>query len=193
MRWMVLGASPSAPDNYRRPDVDIVAAAGDSIQLCRPDYYFIGEERSLDLYVEERAAARAAGTKVVVAEPLLKRLAERNIDFPHDEVIEYCPGNYMHAWRIWIPGRYARMCAGGLAFQWAANHGATEIHMVGMEGYTGQVDYFTGQHGNAKGPRMTEEAYGPLMQRVADKLPQVQFIMYGTPRYQFEGRNVSHG
>ncbi len=47
-RWMILGSSPTAPDHYKTPDVDKVAAAGDAIKMVPvPDYFFIAEAAAL--------------------------------------------------------------------------------------------------------------------------------------------------
>ena len=65
-RWMVLGGSPSAPDHFEAPAVDVVATAGDGLRLCKqPDYHFIGEPLGLWRLEREIDVAHDAGTKVV--------------------------------------------------------------------------------------------------------------------------------
>ncbi len=248
MKWMVLGSSPTAREFYGHPEVDLIGAAGDAITLCRPDYYFVAELRSLVMFVEERAAARKAGTKVILSEtrvgnvggppprcpPEAKKLEsewrdikraslngeidrdrlaeiERHLielgswvledvgtrgshifDFPHDGWMEYVDTGATHlgAYKAWEPGLYCQAVAGILALQYAVNHGATEVHMVGMEGYTGGVDYFTGKRGAERGAKYFREAWAPHTQRIVDKCPEIQFFVYGNPTYPLEGNNV---
>ena len=157
---MVLGASRSAAQFYEVPVVDVVASAGDAILLQRPDWYFLAEERSLDLFESERAEARMLGTKVVLNGQLRKKIRNKfgeNFIFPCDEYInEFTNGSVMSSYKRYRPGHYAHTFAGGFALQWAVNHGATEVHMFGMKGYTGGVDYFDGRYGNATGPKRTK-------------------------------------
>ncbi len=194
-RWMVLGASPSAPQFHTVPNVDVVVSAGDGILLQRPDYYILTEEVSLRRYHDERYEARALGTKVIIRDGLRSVFRDKfgsDFDFPCDGYIsDFTNGSYQHSHKWYEPGRYAHCCAGILALQWAVNHGATEVHMVGMEGYTGGVDYFNGNHGNDKSARVTQSAFGPLTQRIVETHPDVQFTAYGDLKYSLDGDNVS--
>ena len=194
-RWMVLGASRSAAQFYEVPVVDVVASAGDAILLQRPDWYFLAEERSLDLFESERAEARMLGTKVVLNGQLRKKIRNKfgeNFIFPCDEYInEFTNGSVMSSYKRYRPGHYAHTFAGGFALQWAVNHGATEVHMVGMEGYTGGVDYFDGRYGNDRGAKTTKRSYCHLIQRIVDTHPCVQFFAYGKLVYSLDGDNVS--
>lgn len=194
-KWLVLGASPSAPDFYKIPDVDFITSAGDAILLCRPDWYFVNERRSLDLHKQERAEARAKGTRVVIQRSfrkLIKYHDDSNFCFPYDDCIEdFSYGSIWRSHEYWTPGRYSQSSSGCLALQWAVNHGATEVHMVGMEGYTGGVDYFTGTKGSELGARWTHESYGPLVQRIIETSPDIQFTMYGEPLYQLKAENLT--
>ncbi len=194
-RWMVLGASPSAPEFHMIPDIDVVASAGDGILLQRPDYYFLTEEISLDLFESERFEARMLGTKVVLNGQLRKKIRSKfgeNFVFPCDEYIdEFSDGSYMSSYKRYRPGQYAHACAGCLALQWAVNHGATEVHMVGMEGYAGGVDYFDGRRGNDGSAKATRQSYRHLIQRIVDTHLDIKFFAYGKLVYSLDGDNVS--
>jgi hypothetical protein len=63
--------------------------------------------------------------------------------------------------------------------------------MIGLEGYTGGVDYFNGNQGNMKSARVTQSNYGPLVQRIVETHPDVQFTAYGDLKYSLTGDNVS--
>ena len=192
---MVLGASPSAPEFHKVPNVDVVASAGDGILLQRPDYYILTEEVSLRRYHDERYEARALGTKVIIRDGLREVFRTKmgsSFDFPCDGYIsDFTSGSYQRSHKCYTPGKYAHSCAGCLALQWAVNHGATEVHMVGMEGYTGGIDYFNGNQGNDKSARVTQSNYGPLVQRITETHPDVQFTAYGDLKYSLTGDNVS--
>lgn len=199
MRWMILGASPSAPDYHRVPDVDVVASAGDAILLRRPDFFFVVEEESMFRYEKERAFARLLGTKVVIKEDLLGDFMERarkkgvinyEYKYPYDEAIP-CIGKmaFERSWKRWKPGRYVASCAGLLAMQYAVNHNACEIHMIGMQGYSDGIDYFNGRRGTKGGARYTRVAYEPLVKKIISLSPNVTFIQYGKPLYRVGGPN----
>ena len=194
-RWMVLGASPSAPEFHTVPNVDVVVSAGDGILLQRPDYYILTEEVSLRRYHDERHKARALGTKVIIRDGLRSVFRDKmgsDFDFPCDGYIsDFTNGSYKHSHKWYVPGKYAHSCAGCLALQWAVNHGAIEVHMVGLEGYTGGVDYFNGNQGNDLSARVTQSNYGPLVQRIVETHPDVQFTAYGDLKYSLTGDNVS--
>jgi hypothetical protein len=192
---MVLGASPSAPSYFEIPDVDVIASAGAAILLYRPDWYFIFERDPLWLHEDRLKDARANGTKVVVNggwREYIKKTKGEDYEYPCDEWIDdYCYGGVFNSHRHWTPGIYAQTVGGCLALQWAVNHGAKEVHIVGLEGYTGEVDYFTGERGNATGLRLTRKGYGPLMQKIISLSPDIQFIVYGELKYPLDGDNVS--
>ena len=141
-RWMVLGASPCAAECHCIPEVDAVAAAGASILIHRPDFYFIYENDALWKHMDELAEARQLGTKVILGWNLwdtLKHSTPPIYDYPCDDYLplKKCI-NSKEPEKAWKPGVYVPICGGGLALQWAVNHGASEIHLVGMEGYRGR-------------------------------------------------------
>lgn len=113
--------------------------------------------------------------------------------FPHDEWMEFndIGATFIESWKVWEHGMYCQSNAGILALQWAVNHGATEVHMVGMEGYTGGIDYFTGEKGNDKSAMYFRQTFWPHTQRIVDKCPDIQFITYGKMNYPLKGNNVS--
>lgn len=193
-RWMVLGASPSAQEY--KPVVDCVAGAGKSLLFYRPDYYFIVEVQSLWLHPTELASARAKGTKIVIKKFLIPHVIEKlqaegkySGDYPHDFAIDLKDN-----WEDWEPGIYVDSFSGAVALQWAVNHEATEIHLVGCEGYRGPEynDYCDGTKTNKHGKTKSEKEYVPLLQRIVEKCPKIKFFAYGNTTYKLKGENVSH-
>lgn len=195
-RWMILGASPSAQDNCLLPVVDFVAGAGKSILFYRPDYYFIIERRSLWLHPEELKLARVNGTKVIVRKFLIPNVIEKlqaegkySGDYPHDFAI-----NLKNDWKDWEPGDYVNANSGAVALQWAINHGATEIHLVGCEGYRGpgHIDYCDGTASNKHNKQRSEKEYVPLLKKIIKKCPEIKFFVYGNSTYKLKNENVTH-
>jgi len=210
---MVLGSSPTAPDHYQTPDVDVVATAGDGITLWpQPDYHFIGEPLGLWRLEDLIEAAHSKGTKVVFGKDMERCIRKKlglslsrkrvpatkdqrrsgrhnHHNYPVDHVIKR-----RHLRSHWVPGEFTQICSGGLAFQYAVmTPDVSEIHMVGLEGYTGGEDYFTGQKGTPEGKLLNTAVYGPLVQSIVSQCPQIQFITYGELRYPLEGGNVTRG
>ncbi len=191
----MLGASPSAP-TYCDIEVDAVASSGDGIRLRRPDFYFVDEQEALWRYEDEQAKARAAGTKVILSEHLRQVIRSEKgpvYQYPCDLMMKQYPISYFSSHRIWVRGITVPMCGGGLALQFAVNHGGKDIHLVGLEGYRGEghKDYFTGQMGNSLGIKYTKVVYGPFVRKVVTRLQDVHFTFYGDLSYEVEGDNVT--
>lgn len=190
MKWMVLGASPSAAD-YHGIKVDVVIGAGASIKLREPDYYMIVEEQALFFYYQQVLIARACGMKVVITETMqactIGRMYLRDISYPHDIVIDAV----QNAPDPWVPGDIHFTAGGGVALQFALVNGATEIHMVGMEGYlAGGKDYFTGESSTEDQEIHSHTVYEPLLRRIVEQSPDVEFVTYGKLNYPLVGDNV---
>lgn len=201
---MVLGASPTAPKYHTVPEVDVVIAAGDGILLQRPDFIVITEERCLFNHLDKQKEYQAQGTKVILHDLLVRDRAgapsgamtraykeghvEEGFKYPYDELVR-CSGKpapmfqFKKAWTLWKPGGCVICCSGMVALQYALNHGATELHMVGMEGYTGGVDYFSGRKSNRFAHLLTRDTYRNLYNRIIAALPDIQFIHYGKPLF----------
>lgn len=190
MKWMVLGSSPSAPYYFGSIQSDRVISSGDGILLIRPDYYLVNEYNALDRHETIRLRCQAQGTKVLVSDYVD---LHKHLGYAVDEVIPLLvPGEDLdNSWKRWEPGRYVFSVSGAVGLQYAVNHGATEIHMVGMEGYTGGADYFTGQIGHQGAKVFTTTSYAPLLRLIVSKCPGVQFITYGDLVYDLSGPNVT--
>ena len=176
MRWMVLGASPTAP-NYCDLDVDVVIAAGDGITLRHPDYYIVCEPRGMNRYIRRRKDERRLGMKVIVTHHF------GGCKFPYDIVVNVVA---VYDSSNWHRGQYMAGPSGVLGLQYAVNNGATEVHLVGMEGYTSNADYFTGMSSTPNDIQTIRE-FPALMQGIVDACPDIDFHIYGNPIYTLKG------
>jgi len=204
MRWMVLGSSPSAPEHHNTPDVDVSISSGDGILLRSPTYYLIVEESAIWRHPKERQRAQNDGTKVLLTDNLVNSVRgakfQKFLDrtskymFPYDELVRCNVPIRKNSWKSWRRGSYIRSCSGVVALQYAINHGATDIHMVGMEGYTALEgpQYFNGQPANNKSHRFAQMCHFPLTQRIIAQCPDVSFTTYGRLTYDLFGDNVTH-
>lgn len=203
-RWMVLGSSPSAPEHCNTPEIDFTISSGDGIILRHPDYYFIMEESALWRRVDERYEAQRNGTKIVLSQYLVQLLRGKKYQdfldrthqklFPYNELIRFDPLSRPETWKTWRRGNYVAACSGVLCLQFAVNHGATEIHMVGMEGYApGDVsNYFTGAKCAPRSVRLCSQVYHPLTQRIINKCVDINFYTYGYLVNVLQGKNVTY-
>lgn len=96
----------------------------------------------------------------------------------------------------WKPGAYS--CAGktgALALQYAIANGAQEIHIVGFDGYRSSegacvIDTYDGAFGPETGADQTRDEYGPMIQRIMHRTPEVEYVFYGEPTYKLQGVNL---
>lgn len=172
-RWLILGSGPSAPDWYDkvRPLVDKVATCNAGIELCpQPDVYALCEAATFPMYAEQYRKARETGTRVITIDcvgPANKR--------DMDEVLPVL-GPDIFDMETWEKGVYRNgVTTGSILVQYAVNNGATEVHLVGFEGYHAK----TGPGQFVK----TNNYQGPLFYRMAAVCPEVQFTFYGRPLY----------
>ena len=194
MKWMVLGSSPTAAKYCTAVEVDRVVSAGEALTLRRPDVYIIAEINRLHTHEKLKREIRKKGTLIYVSGCIYSHI-EKHLDgqYPCDGYLPCVIDNEKH-WNRWEPGLYVMTCSGATAVQYAVNHGAEEIHLVGMEGYRGpgEVTYFTGEKGSEQGVKFLREMYAPLMQLIVSSCPEIQFFTYGQMEYDLAGENVTH-
>jgi hypothetical protein len=152
-------------------ECDVTATCNDGIHLIPiPDYYAVMENECLAKYKPQYELARKCGTVLLISD----RVAGRD-QMDMDEVLPVM-GPEEYDVDTWGPGIYRQgMTTGSFLVQYAANHGAREIHLVGFDGYhkrAGPVELIK-----------TECYQGPLFARMAEVMPETQFIFYGRPRY----------
>ena len=93
------------------------------------------------------------------------------------------PGRFSY-----VRGRCTQSCSsGGLALQWVLNRGATDVRVVGCEGYRSNKfkiveDYFDGEMGVRKGALNTDKQ-AKLIRSCIAACPDVKFTFYGDLAY----------
>lgn len=198
-RWMCMGASMCAP-KYKDLDVDYVTSAGDAIALRKPHYYMLHESANLKRYVKLMQRYRSTDddggfrTTICITDGLLN---QKGWWKEYDEVLPLCTHERVPSWLIWDawePGKYCPGMTGLLAVQYAVNHGAREVHLVGMEGYTGKDDYFMGWPTSMWCLKEFKgcHPYSHMMRRIVRLSPQCRFICYGQMTYNLPYANVEY-
>jgi len=210
--WMVLGSSPTAPTYHSIPEVDYVIASGDGIMLRDPDFYMMIEKSALHRHIKLYYTAQQRGhTKILITDhieiyarqakymdKLVKLgLRDANNNTPiYNERLVIDQFQKPDAWELWKPGNMFYAASGIMALQYAINQGANEIHMVGLEGYNKEKEFFYFNSEDSAGPlpnvgSFELQAYShKLTQKMVDLLPDVSFITYGSLNFTLTGQNV---
>ncbi len=201
--WIVAGSSPSA-EQWIGPALDAVPKAkiittnrGSKLFADRqPDVYFFGDEYLDDpeQFKEHRETARklkAKGARIVGLNRTGKVKAAWDIEWI-DEFLTVDVG----PWSPWkfIKGHYTAVRLSGLfCLQYAINHGATSIHLVGMEGYGDDEHYFDDGAVSrvAKDSQLTLKTIQPFTQQLIDRCPDVDFRFYGELNYHIVAGNAT--
>lgn len=185
-KWLVIGAAPSAPDGLQRARsgnaIDVIITTNGGIILePTPNYYFISDTLACKIYQQPAREAAARGTVCLTLLRDKRAMLERGVE-----------------WMQAIPGGhpYEPFQLSGL---WCAEHacrsGATELMLVGMDGYHSdpmQPHYFF----NCPTPDLgvnvighTKKIIEPLTDKLVKKYPHVQWVLYGDPRFHLEAPN----
>lgn len=204
--WLVCGASPSVPEHLDQAYEHAGGTDANSIACNSAIYRWLIRDEPLDFYWLHDADAcrryrdyakylqRIDGMRVITLDDGSgpDTLAARGIEYA-DEFIQAVPPNYTVSWER---GQYTNTrTSGGIILQYAVNHGATEVHIVGMEGFKSRpgnvvVDHFDGSTGREQNNFVTKAYQVPLFKLIAAKCPDVDFHFYGKPAVPFEGPNI---
>lgn len=192
MEWLMVGTSPSVETTLDRFDgfTGRVITTNGGICICSPDVYVGVDGKATPFWSEQILAAKSIGCLLVTlhrdSEAALKT---RNVDW-YDEFIR-C-GDAPHI------GGYGRFrFSGPLCLEYACNHGATVVHLVGFDGYRFQGDYTTeitrpiAIHEGSKthGVAKTADVLKPACEDIARAWNHVRFIQYGSPTFSVEAAN----
>ncbi len=196
--WLVVGSGPSATAMIEvvrnAPYTQSITANAGVDLLPDPDYYLIYESEAAKQFAKYVPMLRERhGTSLVATKPrgskksLRSQLAALDPEYVIEVAITKSHGG-VHYHR----GRYtAGSFTGSLMVQFALEHGALTVLIVGMEGYKGgKIDTFDGRAGLPLHARMTKEIYGPMMQLVVNAWPETTFVFFGKPNYTIAGDNV---
>lgn len=183
--WIVVGSSPGVSEAHaisgRIPWAKVITTNAGYLSLARfPDVYFLSDPVACELHGHDAARMQASGTRLVTLRREPRAIRSRGLE-GFDEFFSVSgPGQDPK----FIPGKYAQCALSGLfCLQYALNHGARRIHLVGMEGYTE----------TSHGLNMRRLYCGPFTQSCVDACPNVEFIVYGTLNYPLRGPNVRQG
>ena len=196
MRWVFVGSSPAAPMHVDcilpklRPCKTITCNAGLKL-LPNPDVYFCADRVACQRYHDLARKAHAQGTRMVTMHRYRQALEERRVEWYDEFIVNGVDPPTPQRWGCFNQ-------SGPFSMEYACRQGATEIHLLGCEGYAAH-SYFD-QH--ERGEEHTEPA---LRHKVADSetLKQlvkrmtlvlqcfvfVPFYVYGQPCYSIDSPN----
>ncbi len=202
--WIVIGASPSARESLLAarlavPNAVTIATNGAEALFSGssgPDYYHIHDMNACVDYNARGKEFQAMGTRLVTLERSESSLKKRGLDH-FDEFVPLSSREYPGRFKM---GEYSSCGLSGLmCIQYALNHGAKTVHIVGQEGYGKGDQYFHAEPGagtqddklsHDKRERLTLSLLQPYIQGCIDVCPAVQFVVYGNLEYKLSGENV---
>lgn len=195
--WIVCGAGPDAPKMLavakRRYPHSTTITTNSGIRLFRepdrPDYYFLTDMYGCQIYHDEAVAIQARGSRLLTLRRDKSALKQRRVDH-FDEFIPMV-GGYEQFTRKGLTARLS----GLLCMQYALMRGARELHLVGLNGYTGRPggDYYEQDAPVTAHRRLrnhTENTIAPFTQAAVEACPDVDFVFYGRLNYSVGGPNV---
>lgn len=202
--WIVVGSSPGVEEIF---DATLAAYPGATTITCNagvnlffacapervaPDYYWLSDFKACGSYRRAARTARAMGTRVVsFHRDSEQALAERGIT--RDDLLIRV--DEPQGLPRFTPGKYVMSgLSGTLCVQFALNHGASRVVLIGHDGYRSStnglvVDNFDGRTGKPGSWEHNERFIRPLLQSCIQTCPGVEFIQYGKPLYALEGPN----
>lgn len=197
MRWTFIGSGPSAPAQVDcllpriSPCRTITTNAGLKL-LPNPDVYFLADRVACQRYMPMVRKAKETGTHLVTMHRFTNALLERGVEWFDEFVINGVDPPLPNRWGCFNQ-------SGPFAMEYACRKGATELHLLGCEGYADGSAYFD------EADRKEEHLPDYLRHKVADSktcaqlqkrmqmvvscFADVAFFVYGRTHYQIEGRN----
>lgn len=213
MRWIVTGASTSGREWLRHvaptmPDAVRIAANSAITWYLEDghhlDYAWLTDAVACPKYgPAARAMRKQYGTKLCTIMRSHEALRHRG-----QEDFDIFVGNERRGIEnVFEHGRYHDVSLSGIwCMQFALNHWATEVHVIGQEGYRSRAtrnsegefvkwevqvpDYADGSAYTKDGPLVTAERIEPAMNAMVRACPVVKFHFYGDLSYRVEGPNV---
>lgn len=189
MTWLALGSGPSAPvelERFEASDVEVDASitcnAGIKL-LPRPTYYQAVDQIASREHEQAARDAQAAGATLVTLRRDPDAQRERHCDH-YDLQIDENPKALPHV------GGYGKFrLSGPLMLEVALNHGATEIHLVGFDGYSRTImNYFDSvERGLLVGQIDKKHAHVQLCHRVTEEALGLVAAAWGHCRF------IQHG
>ena len=191
-RWLVIGSSPSVLETLPRVDAalpsKVVITCNSGIKLWpTPSVYFLVDQLATLKFEQEARIAQQHGTILATLLRGQKAQQERHIEHFDEHLIL---SNDKPTRTQFGAYRYT----GPLCIEYACHREATEVHLVGMDGYRFTGDYFdpdsdrkhTGKCQYEKG---TVEVLEPRIRELVQVWHDVEFHLYGDPCYSVSAPN----
>lgn len=189
MRWAFVGSSPAAPQHVATvlptlaPCRTITTNAGIKL-LPTPDVYFLSDRVACARYMPYAHAAKAQGTHCATLYRFRSALKERGLEWFDEFIVNGVDPPTPERWSGFNQ-------SGAFCMEYACRNGATELHLLGCEGY-GARSYFD-QDTRPTDHKIADSDTTPqLVLRttfVVRCFPAVRFIVYGEPRYTIDAPN----
>ena len=184
--WICVAPGPSAPSSLRRarsaePEATIITC-NSGAKLIRPDWYFLSDRNACREWAVVARAYQRLGTRLVTLGRLQSALAERDVEH-FDRFVPLSD----------LPS-YAFNFSGAFCVEWASLQ-ARRVLLVGHDGYRSTksgptcVDYYDQRHGTPGQAEQTRDVLAPLLRKIADNAPDVEFRQYGRPWYRIDSPN----
>lgn len=184
MRWVFVGSSPAAPEQVRtilpRLQPCRTISCNAAIKLLRPDVYFLTDQVACRRYSELAREAKASGTHTVTMHRYKQALELRNVQWFDEFILNGVDPPQPNRWG-------AFNMSGAFSMEYACRNGATELHLLGCEGYTDALSYFDQDHRCTEFKIADSETTKHLVKRtmmVVECFKDVQFYVYGPIHYQ---------
>jgi hypothetical protein len=182
MCWLCLGSSTRVLYNLDRFNLEMRLAGSDyvsitsnrGIRLISPTYYFLSDQAACRNYLPDLKRHKHTITLTLKRED--SALRARGLEYFQEFVREGHPYEPFKLSGLWC-------------IEYACRHGASELLIVGMDGYRWAGDRFGEDHPR-QATNHNEAIIEPQMAILVKKYPAVQFIFYGKPLYQVAGPNV---
>ena len=190
MRWVFIGSSPSVPRQLAdilptlRPCKTITTNAAIKL-LPRPDVYFLSDHVACNRYSKLAEIAKKNGTHTVTLHRFRQALESRNVHWFDEFVLNGVDPPLPNRWSAFNQ-------SGPWCMEYACRNGATELHLLGCEGYRNDVSYFDQEVRDKEIKIATEETNVILIKRltmVVECFPNVPFYVYGDLNYSLNFPN----
>lgn len=183
MRWVFVGSSPKAPEQVQdilpRLQPCRTISCNAAIKLLHPDVYFLADQVACRRYSELARAAKP-GTHLVTMHRYPQALKARNVEWFDEFLINGVDPPLPNRW-----GAYNM--SGAICLEYACRHGATELHLLGCEGYSNERSYFDQEDRCTEFKIADAETTPHLVLRttmVVECFRDVQFYVYGPIHYK---------
>ncbi|REK40892.1 MAG: hypothetical protein DWQ20_00760 [Actinobacteria bacterium] len=182
--WIVLGASPQAPEAYLRaketPHDAVITTNGGILLEPAPTYYALLDPHACRMYADHALRAREAGATLVTK---------------HFNPPEAANDAGVGHFDLFVKPRFPLTLSGLFCVEFACLNGADTVLMCGLDGYftpDGQDNcYFAGVPGRKHDRGHTRNV---LPYRTADifrEWPGVQFVSMGAPLWRPHGEHAN--